>query len=316
MATSAPSLKHAGVPRRTTSGIRDTVELQQRPAAVFAPVRDRCTLTVAQGSSRGAVLAVGREGAVIGRGQDSGCPLDDPAVSGNHAALRFDGKRFVIEDLQSTNGTYVNGRRLLAPQALADGDRVQMGHATSLLVAIHDASEQQVATQLYHAAIRDPLTKLYNRGFFEDRLRSEFAFAARHGEPLALLFLDLDHFTAVNNTWGHQAGDAVLQQTAMTMASTIRTEDVLARYGGEEFVLLARATALEPGILLAQRLRGAVAELAIPHNRGIIRITASIGLACFDPQRSSFSEPAALVFSADQAVYRAKREGRNRVCTL
>jgi diguanylate cyclase (GGDEF)-like protein len=230
--------------------------------------------------------------------------------------LSFEAGSFVLEDLGSTNGTYVNGSALSQRRALCDGDRIHLGEATLLRVAMHDAGEQRAAAQIYHAAICDPLTNLYNRGFFEDRLRSEFAFASRHGDPLSLLFLDLDHFTKVNNTWGHPAGDAVLQQASMVMASTIRTEDVLARYGGEEFVLIARATALEPGLVLGERLRSAVQGLAVPWESGAIQITTSVGLACFDPRRSPYADPAALVASADRAVYRAKREGRNRVCSV
>jgi diguanylate cyclase (GGDEF)-like protein len=259
---------------------------------------------------------VGSEGASIGRGEEASCVLDDSGVSSLHATLRFESGRFVVEDVGSTNGTFINGSRLTRARALEEGDRIQLGEASVLGVAIHNASEQRVATELYHAAICDPLTKLYNRAFFEDRLSAEFAFAARHGDPLSLLFLDLDHFTRVNNTWGHQAGDAVLQQAAMIMSSTIRAEDVLARYGGEEFVLVARATPLEPGLILGERLRAAVAGLVIPWDNGSIRITTSVGVASFHPVRSPYADWAALLASADKAVYRAKHEGRNRVCAL
>ncbi len=131
-----------------------------------------------------------------------------------------------------------------------------------------------------------------------------------------MLFIDFDHFTQVNNTYGHQAGDAVLRNAARTIQEVIRTEDLVARYGGEELVLVARGISLEHTLILAERVRRTVAGCGVPWNDVAIAVTVSIGVATYDQQRSPYSSSDQLVAAADRAVYRAKREGRDRVCSV
>ena len=132
----------------------------------------------------------------------------------------------------------------------------------------------------------------------------------RHGKPLALLFVDIDHFKKLNDTYGHQAGDQVLAGVARAMMTTIRAEDVLARYGGEEFAIICREIELEGAESLAKRLIAAVAERPFEFLGQKISVTISVG-AAVDRGRS---EAQTLIAAADAAMYEAKRTGRNRVC--
>jgi len=289
--------------------------MQTQPELASAP-RDRCTLTMLSGPSPGSVHHLGRGELILGRDDDLPYRIDDIAVSGRHARLFCKAGEFFLEDLGSTNGTFVEGSRIRGTHRLNDGDRVQLGVNTLFRVALQDATEQEAARRLYDAAVRDPLTGVYNRGHFETLIVSEFAFAARHKTPLSVLFIDFDHFSEVNNTHGHQAGDEVLRTETRVISEAIRTEDLLARYGGEEFVLVARGIALEHALILGERVRSTVARCIVPWEDVAIGVTVSIGVASYHHQRSPYASPEQLVAAADRAVYRAKNAGRDRVCAV
>ena len=157
-------------------------------------------------------------------------------------------------------------------------------------------------------AYTDPLTGLYNRRYLDADLRRRVNAAAENGEGFAVALLDVDHFKRVNDTWGHAAGDAVLCNVAQQIRAFLRTGDLECRYGGEEFVIVLPATSLTDARLVAERLRlGVAAGRSLPSTEETI--TASLGVAAWRPGE----EPAALLHRADQALYAAKRGGRNRV---
>ncbi len=164
---------------------------------------------------------------------------------------------------------------------------------------------------LQEMAMKDPVTGLFNHRYFQERLSEELSRAARTGRPLALAILDLDKFKKVNDTYGHQAGDAVLQQVASAVRALLRASDVLARYGGEEFALILPDTDLDAAWAIVDRLRREVAATDIRLSDGrTIRVTFSAGVSAFsggDPRGQ------ALLAAADEALYRAKARGRNRV---
>ena len=275
--------------------------------------KDRCTLTMLTGPTPGAVHVVGQAGTTMGRAPELSWCIGDRGVSSEHACITRKEGGFWLEDLNSTNGTFVNGRRVETRQRLCDGDHVQLGEHTLLRVSLHDANEQEATERLYRAAVLDPLTGVYNRGHLEAVLVAEYAFATRHRSPLGVAFADLDHFSSVNNTHGHQAGDAVLQQVANTMRRAVRTEDLVARYGGEEFVILARGIDLNGTMAMAERVRRMVEVLQVPVAAGVVRVTASFGVAAFE-RATPYGSVGELLAAADRAVYRAKAAGRNRVC--
>jgi two-component system cell cycle response regulator len=161
-------------------------------------------------------------------------------------------------------------------------------------------------------AITDALTGLYNRRYMENHLATLIDQAASRGKPLAVLVLDIDHFKSVNDTYGHDAGDDVLREFALRMRKSIRGLDLACRYGGEEFVVVMPETDMSVAAAVAERLRRRIASepFSIQQGTGSIEVTISVGIATLD-QRSE--NGANILKRADQALYRAKRDGRNRV---
>jgi two-component system cell cycle response regulator len=177
--------------------------------------------------------------------------------------------------------------------------------------AVRDAlavRTKAVRDELIDQASHDVLTGLLNRREFDARADEVVALAQRHGRALSCLLLDLDHFKEVNDTHGHAAGDQVLSETGRRLAAACRISDVVARYGGEEFVLLLPETPSRAAVVLATKLRAALAE-PVETKQALIRIRASIGVAAWSEAMAS---PASLIAAADEALYRAKRLGRDR----
>lgn len=188
----------------------------------------------------------------------------------------------------------------------ADDDVVAI-LATQTAIALQNAVLHERALAL---AARDSLTSLLNRRAAQERLGEETARAERGGHPFCLLMIDLDDFSAVNNTYGHQAGDATLRAVAHALESTVRAMDVAARYGGDEFLVLLPETIMEHGLIIAERLRTAIAGLRVIEGAVSVTLTASIGVAAL-PEHGRTADQ--LIRSADQAAYAAKHAGKGRV---
>ena len=165
-------------------------------------------------------------------------------------------------------------------------------------------------TELRTEAVTDPLTRLYNRRYLLDRLTEERSRARRNHHSLLALMLDLDGFKAVNDRYGHDAGDVALGEVAQLLRSLMRAEDILARYGGEEFCLLVPEITRQEAAVLAERLRCAVAEHRFPPEAGVRRLTVSVGVAALQPD----DRGSEVVSRADGAMYRVKAGGGNGVC--
>lgn len=172
------------------------------------------------------------------------------------------------------------------------------------LRAVAESSTSR-ALELEEETRRDALTGVYNRAYLDQVLTREFENATRHKWPLSIAFADLDDFKSINDRFGHQAGDRILQATARILRGNTRETDMIARYGGEEFVIVLPATDLSAAILVAERVRGLVASSEFPHRK----LTISIGVARLDPEAGT----KALVQTADNGLYRAKASGRNKV---
>ncbi len=164
--------------------------------------------------------------------------------------------------------------------------------------------------RLYHQAIRDPLTGLYNRKHILDMLRMELDQCGRFGQGLSIMLIDLDHFKTVNDRFGHAAGDQVLSVMAQRMSFGLRKVDHLGRIGGEEFLVFCPQTELEGARAMAERLREQVMVDPIPGLPATDRVTLSIGLATWEGPEDTSER---LLSRADKALYQAKAEGRNRV---
>jgi diguanylate cyclase (GGDEF)-like protein len=182
------------------------------------------------------------------------------------------------------------------------------------LVLVDDL-EERALRGLYESTLRDPLTGLYNRRYFDDRLEAEFSFARRHHAQLGLLIADLDCFKSINDVYGHQAGDLVLRVVAASIQRLMRPEDVVARFGGEEIVVIARDNGLRNAEVLAERLRAQIEQISIDWHDARLTITASVGVTCLDAE-SRFKSAETMLGAADTALYEAKRLGRNRVSVL
>jgi diguanylate cyclase (GGDEF)-like protein len=169
---------------------------------------------------------------------------------------------------------------------------------------------EQQNNELREKSIRDLLTGLYNRRFFEELLGKEFSRVKRTGQPIGLLFLDIDHFKRLNDTHGHQFGDRVLSTVAQCIERASRDSDVVARFGGEEFVvLLTNATTGSPEIV-AERIRSSVESLELEQNGVRAPVTISIGAASSQEPDDS---PQALIGRADEMLHQSKKSGRNCV---
>ena len=273
--------------------------------------RDKPYLIVLAGSAMGVMHHLDREITVIGRGEKADLRLIDDGISREHTRVVLKGGRVLVEDMGSTNGTYCNGIRL-ASQVLVEGDKIMIGTSTILKFTYHDEIDDVFQQQLTESALRDPLTKIYNRKFFLDRVQNEFTYADRHRLPLALLFLDIDRFKTINDTYGHPVGDEVLKEMATLMSKSLRSEDVLARYGGEEFAVICRGLDLGKAHMLAERIRRAIEQHRFEARERIIPVTVSVGVATFPDTR--VRSAGDLIVLSDETMYEAKRSGRNRVC--
>ena len=199
-----------------------------------------------------------------------------------------------------------------------------------ILIAEHDVrSLQQLAAQVLHLneeltdmhrelkrsqeqlralSVTDPLTGLANRRRLEERLELEIARVERTQKPLAVALVDIDHFKQINDRYGHPVGDSVLKEVSELLTENLRAPDLAARYGGEEFCLVFPDTALEEALGILERTRQLIAQREIPPMHHAV--TASFGVACCSREQS----PETLIEAADKALYRAKNDGRNRVC--
>ena len=203
--------------------------------------------------------------------------------------------------------------------ASMDQHRFVPGMATDFmerLAAIVAVCLENVANQqrLRHLGMTDPLTGVYNRRYFDLRLHEEVNRSLRSGQALACMMLDVDHFKRVNDVFGHAAGDAVLREITLRIKTQLRASDVMARYGGEEFAVLLTQTEIGAALTLAERIRQTVADARFVIAGGkSLAVTLSLGVAMLDLTGEPGTSVASLVADADAAMYRAKKDGRNRV---
>ena len=182
-------------------------------------------------------------------------------------------------------------------------------HALAGMVAQRTLELTEANRRLTELAHTDPLTRLLNRRRFIELAEIERERARRMGHAFSVVLFDLDHFKAVNDTYGHHAGDQVLQAACAVIRDCMRSIDVVARYGGEELVALLPGTTAEPALHLAQRVGATLAAQPISGDGHEVRITTSAGVAEWLPSTESLES---LLSRADAALYRAKAEGRNR----
>ena len=294
-----------------TTSATDVEEIREKLASVGI-ARTKPVLTVLTGGKSGTQFKVSKGTAVIGRAPSVELRVEDDGISRTHARIRAETGRAWVEDMGSRNGTFVNGTKIAATTELRDGDKIQVGRGTIIRFGFQDDLDESFHENLLSSALRDGLTKLFNKRYFLERLDSELKFAQRHTTALSLLMLDLDHFKKINDTMGHLAGDTVLSTIANVLHKAVRNEDVVARFGGEEFAIILRAIEIDSAQLMAERVRKLVETTKIQLDGGKqMKATVSIGIACYPATPAKTLEE--LVDAADKALYRAKHAGRNRV---
>jgi len=255
------------------------------------------------------VVSVPREGMVVGRDSDCGLVLVDGDVSRRHAKIEFRSGDYVVRDLDSTNGVFVNNRK--AKEAtLQPGDLLRLGKVILKFLRGNDV-EKQYHEAVYSMMITDGLTGIPNKRFFQEALKRELARSARHKRPLSAAVLDVDFFKKINDKHGHLAGDAILREVCGRVKATIRADEVFARVGGEEFVVLLPETPLADATKFAERIRKLVADTPVEVDKVPIPVTISVGLAFTDGDKNVTAEE--LIGRADKKLYEAKNAGRNRV---
>lgn len=268
------------------------------------------SLVVIRGERLGTRIDLGREPLVIGRSSGSDFRVSERSVSRAHCRVFVRDDAYWVEDLGSTNHTFLNDARIEA-QRLSDGDQLRVGKTVFKFLDAGNPESGYLA-ELHDHAVRDGLTGLYNRRHATSVLAEEFMRSQRvEGSRLVLAIIDIDWFKQINDRIGHLAGDAVLIQLARVLSDALRAGDTLARIGGEEFALIMPDTSLEEAHQACDRLRQRVAEQEIRIDSGErIDVTVSIGLAETGPEMNDYR---ALLGEADARLYDAKTSGRNSV---
>jgi diguanylate cyclase (GGDEF)-like protein len=269
--------------------------------------RDAC-LVVIYGLDLGKKYNVDEDTIIIGRSSKANIQIDQESVSRNHCKLINTGKTIMLRDLGSTNGTYVNDE-LVDEYVLRDGDFIKIGRCIFKFL-VGSNIENAYHEEIYRLTTIDGLTQVYNKRYFVETLEREIGRAQRYRRDLSLIMFDIDHFKEINDNYGHLAGDHVLKQLASTVKSRIRREDILSRYGGEEFAIVLPEIDRENCAVFAEKVRQLIERSVFEFEETRIPVTVSVGLATLQPE---IEDPADLIRMADENLYEAKNQGRNRV---
>lgn len=261
-----------------------------------------------------------REEVILGRALEADVRINDTKVSRLHARINtiYDaasGKTdYLLTDLGARNGTFLNGEKI-ASEILQNGDKIGVG-SHLLRFELVDEIDREYQRQIRRLLSHDDLTGLLSSRSFFSELRREVSRSTDAPREFCVLMMDVDHFKNVNDTYGHLTGSKTLEEIGSCITQTLRNGDVAARFGGEEFAAFLLEAELAQGIVAAERIRQTIEAKKFSVIRqgktaDTHRVTISIGVAFF-PNDSR--DPIELIEMADSALYRAKREGRNRVC--
>lgn len=272
--------------------------------------REACLVHIyPTGSGMGARYPLSDKPVVIGRGSDTDVRINDHSVSRRHARVQPGADGYYAVDLQSTNGTYVND----IPTSMCkmkDGDYLRVGNCIYRFLAGGNI-ESEYHEEIYRLTIVDGLTEISNKRYLMEFLDRELARSARYNRPLALLLFDLDRFKQVNDTLGHLGGDFTLRELATCVKAGIRKEELFARYGGEEFAVVLPEVTQEGALGIAERIRTRVESHPFQFDGKQYQITISVGVATTTGDETM--TPVELIRHADEKLFQAKHQGRNRV---
>lgn len=250
------------------------------------------------------------EGLLLGRGMDSDVQLPATMISRRHCRVSCVGRRVLVEDLDSTNGTIIDGERIKRAYLPPDS-RLKVGPFV-LKLEYKGTVELRAQNQLLEAARQDALTGVPNRGWLIRQAARLLAELSAPESWLSTVMVDIDRFKYINDRWGHAAGDTVLRGVAQVLQQQMRERDLLGRFGGEEFVMILPHTDRQDALIFCDRIRENVAQASFDHEGIILSVNVSIGVT--SKQHSEIVSLDSLIGEADAAMYRAKQGGRNRVC--
>jgi diguanylate cyclase (GGDEF)-like protein len=279
----------------------------------------RPTLVFLTGDLFAVPIPLEREEVILGRALSADVRINDKRISRKHAKINtiYDSQKqtteYVVTDLTSRSGTLLNGQKI-SREKLQNGDKITLGEHI-LRFELLDEIDREYHRQIHRLLSHDDLTGLLSSRSFFSELRREAGLSKTENRPFCVLMMDIDHFKKVNDTYGHLTGSKTLEEIGVCITQNLRSGDVAARFGGEEFAAFLLDAELTQAIVAANRIRSEIEK----HEFSVVRkseakahrVTISIGIAAFP---SDSSDPIELVEMADSALYRAKREGRNRVC--
>ena len=284
------------------------VTAPERPVSITN--RSACLVHIyPTGQGMGNRYALGDLPLVLGRGSDCEIRINDHSVSRRHARIQPGADGYYAVDLQSTNGTYVNDVPA-SMYKLKDGDYLRVGNCIYRFLMGGNV-EAEYHEEIYRLTIIDALTDIHNKRYFLEFLDRELARSSRYIRPLSLIMIDIDKFRAINEEMGHLGGDFILRELTARIKGNIRKEELFARYGGEEFAVVLPETPLEGALILADRLVKVICQQPFQYEDKPIHVTISAGVTTTIGDKSI--TPADLIRRADDKLYQAKKDGRNRV---
>ena len=249
---------------------------------------------------------------LIGREKTNALCLEDDKVSKVHSEVNIirnqELEQVVIKDLDSTNGTFVNGEPV-RQAVLKSGDKIELGDSV-LRFHYKDEIEEEYHSKLFTFAATDSLTGLYNRRYIVNELENQSKIARRNERIFSLIIIDIDNFKHINDIFGHLAGDDYLKKMAFVLNRSLREQDICGRIGGEEFLIILPETDLEGALNLANRIREQIEKTELIHQGRVVKTTVSAGISQFGLHASKSRE---LFNMADMALQIAKKTGKNTI---
>jgi two-component system cell cycle response regulator len=293
-----------------------TVQIKGDPTTLMME-RERAaktpdTLLIVRGTPQGHRFHLLDPEITIGRDDVCTITINDSNVSRKHAKVLKMENRVLIEDMGSSNGTFINDKKLVKGERreLQSEDMIKLG-STILKFLPSGHIEIVYMGELGDSANKDAMTQAFNKAYLLQALEAEFKRAKALQTDFSIIFMDLDHFKKVNDTFGHDAGDQVLKTYAQLVRTHhLRPKDIFARYGGEEFILLLSRTNGQKAAETAEKIRQTVESHSFLHDGKRIPVTTSLGVA---EMTSTIESAQTLLKKADESLYQAKQQGRNRV---
>lgn len=269
------------------------------------------------GDQMGKRFSVEKNVSIAGRSPEATIFIDEPSVSRMHAKIFSSVGKVTIEDLGSSNGTFLNDDPVKKKSTIKDGDMIRLG-AIILKFFSSTNMENLIHDKIYRMVTVDAGTGVYNKRYLQNTLNSEFKVARTYNQDISVIYYDLDFFKKVNDTYGHEAGDIILKESAQLVKNLIRKQDMLCRFGGEEFVIILPSTSEKVATELAERIRKSLEShiFKFPQQsasgKSIVshKQTISMGVAGINRK---MKEAKHLLEIADKRLYQSKQTGRNKV---